>query len=52
MKKKPTKKLRLTKETLVNLESLRRAQGGANPTNTDCVSACPGLECEDLVSPN
>jgi len=47
--KKKVKKLVLAKETLVRLEGLGGVRGGANPTNTDCRSACPGLECEDEV---
>ncbi len=47
--KKTVKKLVLSRETLVKLERLEGVQGAANPTNTDCRSACPGLECEDEV---
>jgi hypothetical protein len=47
MKKKTVKKLVLSKETMRSLEGLGGVQGGANPTNTDCASAC--FICEDEV---
>ena len=46
--KKSTKKLALTRETVKELDEI---QGKANPTNSDCVSACFGLECQNEFDP-